>query len=407
MAHKPQVYLRLALGLTAFVVAAACSLSFDLPVGRNDPPPATSTPFAAATHTPVPPTSTPIPPTSTSVVVVPTTTGCFVRTDWFNYVVAQGDTLSRIAQRTGTTTSALAQANCLANANAIYTGQVIKVPVLLPPTITPSLPVYYSQGTQPYDACMVNARVETAAPLFGEPNNNALLVGFLGNWAIRLGEQNGFHQIATSPQGIVGWVRLSDSFVTGFCNFPTPPTETPLPTRPNITQGTAYISSFIHEEAGNYRLRTGEATALTWDNAPAGVMSATFYTVSMSGERVNLGTDDTPNDGLWIMWVVPPNLNAHRLYVEGPGSNAASFNFAVSTAVLVYSTPPLDQTCTIEPLQSVNVYDDPDYSSAITDAITPGTRYPVIARTSDGWLGIELSLGWVAPNAPIRLSGPC
>ena len=409
MAFKPQVYLRLALGMAALVVATACSLSFDLPVGRNDPPPPTLTPFVPPTQTPQPPTVTPIPATSTSVVVVPTTVGCFVRTDWFNYAVAAGDTLSRIAQRAGTTAAVLAQANCLANANAIYAGQVIKVPVLLPATSTPTLqpvaPTYYSQGIQPYDACIVNTRAGTSAPLFGDPNGAMPLPGYLGNWGIRLGEQNGFHQIVTSPQGIVAWVRLSDSYVTGFCIYP--PTPTTLPNKPNITQGTATISSFVDGQGGNYRLHTGESVVLTWDAAPGGVLSATFYTISMSGERINLGTDDTPYDGLAIFWVVPANLNAHQLLVEGPGSNAASFNFAVSNAVRVYSPPPPEQTCYIEPLQSVNVYDEPDYSSAITDALAPGTRHPVIARTSDGWLGIEISLGWVAPNAPFSLSGPC
>ncbi len=409
MAFKPQVYMRLALGIAAFVVAAACSLSFNLPVGRGDPDPATSTPFVPNTSTPIVPTATPIPPTSTSVVVVPTTVGCSVRSDWFNYVVAAGDTLSRIAQRTGTTSAVLAQANCLANANAIYAGQVIKVPMLLPPTTPPTLqpvtPTYYSQGIQPYDACIVNTRAGTVAPLFAQPNAAAALPGYLGNWGIRLGEQNGFHQISITPQGIVAWVRLSDTYVSGFCIYP--PTETPLPYKPNITQGSVVVSSFVDGQAGNYRLRTGESVVLTWDAAPAGVMSATFYTIAQDGTRIDLGTDYTPDDGLAILWIVPANLNAHQLLVEGPGLGAANFSFATSYPIRVYSPPPPSETCYIEPLQNVNVYDDPDYSSAITDLLTPGNHYPVIARTSDGWIGIEISLGWVAPNAPVSFSGPC
>ncbi len=55
---------------------------------------------------------------------------CTPRTDWtFTYTVAPGDTLASIARRTGTTIDVLASGNCLANANVIYAGQVLRVPV--------------------------------------------------------------------------------------------------------------------------------------------------------------------------------------------------------------------------------------------------------------------------------------
>jgi murein DD-endopeptidase MepM/ murein hydrolase activator NlpD len=78
-----------------------------------------------------------------TVVVTPLATmpppaaSCSVRQDWLNYVVQPGDTLARIAARANTSASVLAQANCLANMNLITTGQVLKVPVLLPP-LTPT-----------------------------------------------------------------------------------------------------------------------------------------------------------------------------------------------------------------------------------------------------------------------------
>ncbi|MFN8564591.1 MAG: Gmad2 immunoglobulin-like domain-containing protein, partial [Anaerolineae bacterium] len=62
---------------------------------------------------------------------------CFVRTDWPIYVVKVGDTLLRIAQRTGSTVTELAFANCLPNANLVYVGQQLRVPrlpVTPPPT---------------------------------------------------------------------------------------------------------------------------------------------------------------------------------------------------------------------------------------------------------------------------------
>jgi len=57
-----------------------------------------------------PPATTVAPPTSSS------------------YTVQRGDTLGRIAQRFGTTISAIVQANNLGNANLIFTGQVLQIP---------------------------------------------------------------------------------------------------------------------------------------------------------------------------------------------------------------------------------------------------------------------------------------
>ena len=42
-------------------------------------------------------------------------------------MVVAGDTLSRIATRTGTTVDQLVQANSIKNANMIYVGQLLKL----------------------------------------------------------------------------------------------------------------------------------------------------------------------------------------------------------------------------------------------------------------------------------------
>lgn len=62
---------------------------------------------------------------------------CYVRTDWPIYVVQVGDTLLRVAQRTGSTVTELAYGNCLPNANLVYVGQQLRVP-RLPQTAPPS-----------------------------------------------------------------------------------------------------------------------------------------------------------------------------------------------------------------------------------------------------------------------------
>lgn len=50
------------------------------------------------------------------------------------YTVQYGDTLSRIAQRFGSTIWALLQANNIYNANFIYAGQVLRIPQYTQPT---------------------------------------------------------------------------------------------------------------------------------------------------------------------------------------------------------------------------------------------------------------------------------
>ncbi len=53
---------------------------------------------------------------------------CVVRTDWPLYTVVRGDTLFKIGQRYGTTTTVIMTANCLTNPNLIYAGQQLRVP---------------------------------------------------------------------------------------------------------------------------------------------------------------------------------------------------------------------------------------------------------------------------------------
>jgi LysM repeat protein len=70
----------------------------------------------------------------TSVALQPTiqsTTGttCTPRTDWPTMTVGDGDTLSAIAARVGSTIDDLVAANCLSDPNAIVSGQTLYVPV--------------------------------------------------------------------------------------------------------------------------------------------------------------------------------------------------------------------------------------------------------------------------------------
>lgn len=74
------------------------------------------------------------------MIFVTFNTNCGVRTDWPVYIVQRGDTLSRIAQRTGSSTGELALGNCLNNVNIIEVGQQLRVP-RQPIVITPAATV--------------------------------------------------------------------------------------------------------------------------------------------------------------------------------------------------------------------------------------------------------------------------
>lgn len=61
---------------------------------------------------------------------------CYVRTDWFIYIVQRGDTLSSIARRVNTSVQDLMRGNCLVS-DLILAGQQLRVPNLPPPPPPP------------------------------------------------------------------------------------------------------------------------------------------------------------------------------------------------------------------------------------------------------------------------------
>ncbi len=63
-----------------------------------------------------------------------TPTVCAAPANWFVYIVQPGDTLTDLATRVGSTVPELVARNCLPNADAIFVGQSLYVPVMPPPT---------------------------------------------------------------------------------------------------------------------------------------------------------------------------------------------------------------------------------------------------------------------------------
>jgi LysM repeat protein len=118
--------MRLRLGLVAMLAASlACTLG-----SPPRPTPTIRPTFTAATSS----TSVALQPTVQSLSPVPPLSGtnCTPRTDWPTMTISEGETLSVIAARVGSSIDDLVAANCLTNPDAIVAGQVLYVPVAQP-----------------------------------------------------------------------------------------------------------------------------------------------------------------------------------------------------------------------------------------------------------------------------------
>jgi LysM repeat protein len=102
-----------------------------VPSDASEPSPsATAEPTRRPTPSPtVTPTASPTPtPAPTPVPATPAPTAAPTPAPQQTYAVQQGDTLAAIAQRFGTTTTALQQANGIEDPNQIFIGQVLIIP---------------------------------------------------------------------------------------------------------------------------------------------------------------------------------------------------------------------------------------------------------------------------------------
>lgn len=115
-------------------------------------PASTSTEPATLTMTVTSTASATLTPTQTSS---PTPTACVKTSYWPQLTVQAGDWLSSIARATGSTVAELIQANCLTT-TVIYPGQILYVPRLPVPTVTPtatSVPTYFQNPDGQVSLC--------------------------------------------------------------------------------------------------------------------------------------------------------------------------------------------------------------------------------------------------------------
>ncbi len=126
--------------------------------------------------------------------------GALVTSDADTYVVGWGDTLNSIAQRYGTTVSAIAEANGMSNPNLIYVGQRLSIPrTSSVPTNDSGIYVVQSGDTLSSIAARHGTTVNQLVQMNGLSNPNFILVG--QRLAIPQGTETGEEDPTPSQSG--------------------------------------------------------------------------------------------------------------------------------------------------------------------------------------------------------------
>jgi len=252
---------------------------------------------------------------------------CVVRTDWPTYTVVSGDTTSRIAQRTGTTTGAIANANCLSDASRISVGQQLRVPRQPDPDVvvqgflslsnytrldgdTYVLPgngsVSLTWNSIPTTLSRVNYLLYPPDGLsytvLGSDSN--IFDGVAINWQlpanttgfiIARGENSSGREVAISPQ-------LKITTGSG-----------------SVVDGSIDISPIFGTDGNTILLEEGRNISVRWDEAAnhPGMGQAEFvFYPSNNGNAISMGVDTNPSNGAAITWTVPQNITG-RITVGG------------------------------------------------------------------------------------------
>jgi len=89
--------------------------------------------------------------------------------------------------------------------------------------------------------------------------------------------------------------------------------STPITTSTPVSAETSYgfiEFPYLHADAGNFQLQTGETITFTWKDAPADAERYDFMLYPLDGSRpIVLGMDTNASDGADIEWLVVPDLS--------------------------------------------------------------------------------------------------
>ncbi|MBK9751053.1 MAG: LysM peptidoglycan-binding domain-containing protein [Chloroflexi bacterium] len=353
--------MRRLLPLLAFaLLVISCTLGTPPPTATPTTEPSQAPVFIdARTSTATTPTTQPA-ATATTAPTAVLRPNCVIRTDWFAYIVYPGETLGRIATRSGTTAAVLANANCLANPNLIYAGQVLRVPVLLP-VITPTVPGNQNAGIvvpSPYVRIyngqyevlpdtnialvwqITPARTFTRVDFFLTPTGTGTTPTLIGsdtymadgisiNFFVPRGLNGYVTALAYYGSGVVGGTIAGTLIYAGAVVSP-----------PVIVGGTLLdVVPNLGLNNNTYVVQTGQTVTINWAATfPSETLRVEFYLIppgQTSGTL--LGTDYNLGDGAQAVWTVPSGaqgtLRALAIYSGGFDPAASSEYYVVTEAV--------------------------------------------------------------------------
>lgn len=275
--------------------------------------------------------------------------GCAPRGDWaYTYVVQRGDTLSNIAARAGVSWQTLAQGNCIANANYIYAGQVLRVPCVInayypppyyPPPYNPPpqypppsggwqsvgsvipspfLSLYGNQyqlqgGAVVSLSWAINTYNVTRVEFYFAPSGSGMSPTLIGtdtyfgdgvaiSWGVPPGVVGNLSASAYYGSGLV---KTTAAYTFVYANSVQPPPPTQPPVQPPVVVGTGLsISPYDSVNNNTFILPPDQLITISWPATfPTATDRVVFELVPPGGGAGQpIGLDANLADGASIIW---------------------------------------------------------------------------------------------------------
>lgn len=244
---------------------------------------------------------------------------CIWRTSWPVYTVARGDTLSRIAQRIGSSANELTTANCLTNPNLLEVGQRLYVPrlpvyrgsagALQVTNLSPTSP--YSYTAQPGATIIlawpeVNTQGVTRVEFYVEytaPVRQQQTLGadtYLADGAALNINVTQHDSIAVLRAAAFSGSQLVQDTAT--------PITVTVARNPVYDIGQVVITPSTPLQGNRWRVTAGTTVTLSWAQASQQALYVEFWMYPDQGGASAaqlLGVDNNPGNGAAIQWAAP------------------------------------------------------------------------------------------------------
>lgn len=293
------------------------------------------------------------PPTCTSIP-----------SNWQTYTVVAGDTLGIIAGRVASTITALQSANCLANADSIFVGQVLYVPpttggVSAPtaaPTFTPRVPATITTVPQGGNPPVLSQQTLIIRPTF--QGSGSTLITLQDEISLEIGTVVDADRVVyyagtvqndpdPVPIGVdndpFDGTRITyvyNDFDSELYFFAVAENEfgSSSSFQTHVVYDPTYVSAsgkpdilpFRSFDSVTYTLATSSTVTITWRDAPTSAARVEFYLSVNNQTPIIIGTDANPANGSRITWEVPPQttgkISAKAVFSNGSTIDSESVN---------------------------------------------------------------------------------